>query len=79
LPPNCVSTNPEGKAAAVAGEATKVSEAAIPTSRIDFKLNVGCGKSLRLHFVRDRYRTTVIQDPLGIKALPSISFNLELI
>ena len=39
--PNCVSVNPDGKFAAVAGRDTRVSEAAIRRRRIDFKLERG--------------------------------------
>ena len=41
LLPNCVSTNPGGKFAAVARQQTKVSDAAIRNGRIDFKLEPG--------------------------------------
>jgi hypothetical protein len=41
LPPNCSSVNPDGKLAAVARQDTKVSEAAIASGRIEFKLEGG--------------------------------------
>jgi hypothetical protein len=41
LLPNCVSVNPEGKLAAVAGNDTKANEAAMASGRIEFKLERG--------------------------------------
>ena len=72
-------SNPDGKLAAFAREDTKVREPAIMSSRIALKLERGMWKD-RCDFTWfDCCRTTVIQDPLGIKTLPSISFNLGLI
>jgi hypothetical protein len=79
LPANYSSVNPDGKLAAVARHDTKVSGPAITSSRIALKLERGMWKDRCDLTWFDCWRTTVIQDPLGIKAPPSVNFNLELI
>ena len=71
--PNCSSSsvNPDGKLAAVARQDTKVSGPAITSIRIAFKLDRGMWKDRCDLTWFDCCRTTVIQDPLGIKTLPS--------